>query len=255
MSARRLICVMAAAATLALAACAKDPDNRYQGWIEANILFVGPDEQGRVETLSVREGDKVTGGAQLFTLDADIQKADLEMAQARLTNARQAYDRAQTLVRTAAGTQKTLEDAEAALRDAEARYNTAQTRLARRRVASPAAGTVEQIYFRPGEMAQASRPVLALLPPGNLKVRFFVPQAVLPTLSIGDQVRVHCDGCPDDINARIEFIARSTEFTPPVIYSNEERQKLVFLIEARPERPDALRVGQPVSVTLVEKQR
>ena len=255
MSTRRLTCVIAAAAVLALAACAREPDNRYQGWIEANLLFIGADEQGRVETLAVREGDKVTGGAPLFTLDADLQKADLEMAQARLTNARQAYDRAQTLVRTAAGTQKALEDAEAALRDAEARMNTAQTRLARRRVASPATGTIEQVYFRAGEIAPASRPVLALLPPGNLKVRFFVPQAVLPTLAIGDQVRVHCDGCPDDINARVEFIARSTEFTPPVIYSNEERQKLVFLIEARPERPDALRVGQPVSVTLVEKQR
>jgi HlyD family secretion protein len=257
MSARRLATrILAASITaLALAACASEPDNRYQGWIEADILFVGPDEQGRIETLSVREGDNVALAAPLFTLDADLQNADLAMAEARLTNARQAFERAKQLLRTTAGTQKALEDAEAALREAEARYNTAQTRLARRRVASPAAGTVQQVYFRPGEMVQASRAVLALLPPGNMKVRFFVPQAVLPTLAIGDQIRVHCDGCPDNIGARIDFIARSAEFTPPVIYSNEERQKLVFLVEARPERPDALRVGQPVSVTLVEKQQ
>jgi HlyD family secretion protein len=257
MSARRLAThiVVIVAAALMLAACGNDPNNRYQGWIEADLLFVGPDEQGRIETLSVREGDQVAAGAPLFTLDADLQKADLAMAEARLTNARQAHDRAQQLIRTAAGTQKALEDAEAALREAEARYNTAQTRLNRRRVSSPAAGTVQQVYFRPGEIVPAGRAVLALLPPGNLKVRFFVPQAVLPTLAIGDQIRVHCDGCRDGITARIDFIARTAEFTPPVIYSKEERQKLVFLIEARSEHPEQLRVGQPVSVTLVEKER
>jgi HlyD family secretion protein len=256
MNGRRLATlIVAVTAALALAACANEPNNRFQGWIEANILFVGPDEQGRIETLSVREGDHVMTAAPLFTLDADLQKADLAMAEARLTNARQAYERAQQLLRTAAGTQRALDDAQAALREAEARYNTAQTRLNRRRVASPADGTVQQIYFRPGEIVQANRAVLALLPPGNMKVRFFVPQAVLPTIAIGDQVRVHCDGCPADITARIEFIARSAEFTPPVIFSNEERQKLVFLVEARPERPEDLRVGQPVSVTLVEKEQ
>jgi HlyD family secretion protein len=249
---RRIAGVIAAAAVLMLAACSNEPDNRYQGWIEADILFVGPDEQGRIETLAVREGDTVAAGAPLFTLDADLQNADLAMAQARLTNARQAYERAQQLARTAAGTQKALEDAQATLREAEARYNTAQTRLNRRRVASPAGGAVQQVYFRPGEMVAAGRAVLALLPPGNMKVRFFVPQAVLPTIALGNQVRVHCDGCPDNVVARIDFIARTAEFTPPVIYSNEERQKLVFLVEARPERPDALRVGQPVSVTLAE---
>jgi HlyD family secretion protein len=252
---RRIAGVIAAAAVLALAACSNEPENRYQGWIEADILFVGPDEQGRIETLSVREGDTVAAGAPLFTLDADLQNADLAMAQARLTNARQAYERAQQLARTAAGTQKALEDAQAALREAEARYNTSQTRLNRRRVASPAGGTVQQVYFRPGEMVAAGRAVLALLPPGNMKVRFFVPQAVLPTIALGNQVRVNCDGCPDNVVARIDFIARTAEFTPPVIYSNEERQKLVFLVEARPERPGDLRVGQPVSVTLVEPDR
>ena len=97
------------------------------------------------------------------------------------------------------------------------------------------------------------RPIVALLPPGNVKVRFYVPEAMLPKLSAGDPVKVTCDGCAPDLVARVSFISRASEYTPPVIYSLDERSKLVFLIEARPERPDALRVGQPVSVVVAPK--
>jgi HlyD family secretion protein len=169
---------------------------------------------------------------------------------AQVTNARQALDRAQQLLKSAAGTQRAYDDAEAALRTAEARLNSAQTRLVRRKVFSPVAGTVQQLYFRQGEMVAAGRPVLALLPPANLKVRFFVPEARLPHIAIGDAVKIRCDGCGSELDARVSFISRTAEYTPPVIFSLEERSKLVFLIEARPERTDKLRVGQPVSVAL-----
>ena len=125
-----------------------------------------------------------------------------------------------------------------------------QTRLARRNAYSPGDGTIEQIYYRPGETVPAGRPVLALLPPGNLKLRFFAPQAVLPEIKYGDIVSITCDGCEKGLTAKVSFIARSAEYTPPVIYSQEERAKLVFLIEARPEQPEKFRVGQPVTVTL-----
>jgi len=192
----------------------------------------------------------ITQGSPLFTVDADLQQADVAMAQATVTNARQAFDRAQALLKTSAGTQRALDEAEAALRTAEARLNSAQTRLARRKAVSPVAGTVQQIYYRPGEMVPAGRPVAALLPPGNIKVRFFVPEPALPKISLGENVTIHCDGCRSDIAARVTFISRSSEFTPPVIYSQEERSKLVFMIEARTDTPDPLRVGQPVTVTM-----
>jgi HlyD family secretion protein len=89
---------------------------------------------------------------------------------------------------------------------------------------------------------------MAVLPPGNIKVRFFVPERMLARIAIGDEVRVTCDGCPNNITAPVTFISRNVEFTPPVIYSLEERSKLVFLVEARPPQTDMLRVGQPVSV-------
>ncbi|HKM88135.1 MAG TPA: efflux RND transporter periplasmic adaptor subunit [Xanthobacteraceae bacterium] len=248
MSARVLAAI--AAGLFVLAGCNKS-DNGYQGWIEANLIFVAPDEVGRVQTLSVREGDGVKTGDALYTVDDDLQLADLAQVKASLKNAQQTYDRASMLLKTGAGTQKDFDAAEAVLRDAQARLNSSQTRLSRRSIFSAVDGTVQQIYFRPGEMVPAGRPVLSLLPPGNIKVRFYVPESTLPGIAYGDLVRVTCDGCASDLTARVSFIARQSEFTPPVIYSLEERAKLVFLIEALPEKPGDLRVGQPVGVTLL----
>jgi len=236
--------------TLSLAGCGNGNDRILQGWVEAELVFVSPDEQGRVETLKVREGDRVKKGDLLFTVDDDLQKADVTVRNTAVINAQQAFDRAKELLKSSAGTQKAFDDAEAALRQAKANLEWAQTRLARRNAHSPADGTIEQIYYRPGETVPAGRPVVALLPPGNLKIRFFAPQAVLPELKYGDAIGVSCDGCDTGLTAKISFIARSAEFTPPVIYSQEERAKLVFLIEARPEHPEKFRVGQPVTVTL-----
>jgi HlyD family secretion protein len=236
--------------TLALAGCENNNDRILQGWVEAELIFVSPDEQGRVETLKVREGDHVKKGDLLFTVDDDLQKADVVVRNTAVINAQQAFDRAKELLKSSAGTQKAYDDAEAALRQAKANLEWAQTRLARRNAHSPGDGTIEQIYYRPGETVPAGRPVVALLPPGNLKIRFFAPQAVLPELKYGDVVGVSCDGCDKGLTAKISFIARSAEFTPPVIYSMEERAKLVYLIEARPDHPEKFRVGQPVSVTL-----
>jgi HlyD family secretion protein len=248
MSAVRITVLLLAA--LLIASCNGEPKTGFQGWIEAELIFVGPHDAGRVETLSVREGDQMEQGAPLFTLDDELQLADLAMQKAALENAQLAYDRAKQLLSKQAGTQRALDDAEASLRTAQARVNSAQTRWARRKVASPVSGSVQQIYYRVGELVAAGKPIVALLPPGNLKIRFFVNEAALPKLSIGDPVTVSCDGCDAGITARISFIARSSEFTPPVIYSMEERSKLVFLIEARPDRPERLRVGQPVTVAL-----
>ncbi len=251
-SARALIVLAAALAALALAACDNGNGRTLQGWVEAELIFVSPDEAGRVETLAVREGDRVEAGALIFTVDPDLQQADVAVAEANLTNARQAYDRAKELLKTAAGTQKNLQDAEAALRSAEARLNSARTRLTRRRAFSPETGTIQQVYYRPGETVPAGRPVVALLPPRNLKIRFFAPETVLPKITLGEIVAVACDGCEPNLTARVSFIARSAEYTPPVIYSLEERAKLVFLIEARPLAPEKFRVGQPITVTLPE---
>jgi HlyD family secretion protein len=240
-------------ALLALAACNEKPKG-YQGWVEANLIFVAPDEAGRVETLAVREGDAITNGGAIATLDSELQKADVNLNSATLTNAKQTFERAQQLAKTGSGTQRDFDNAQSELRVAEARVNSSQTRLSRRNVVSPVTGTVQQVYYRPGEVVPAGRPVLAILTPGNLKVRFFVPEAVLPTISYGDRVSVRCDGCADGLSAKVSFISKTAEFTPPVIYSLDERKKLVFLIEALPEQPEKLRLGQPVDIAVAAKE-
>ncbi len=214
------------AVAVGIAACNDQAPRAFQGWIEANLIFVGPDEAGRVEALNVREGDQIEAGAPLFAVDVDLQRADVMLNEATVKNAQLAYDRAQKLLKTNAGTERAVEEAEASLRTAEARLNSAATRLTRRKVASPVTGTVQQVYFRPGEVVPAGRPVAALLPPGNLKVRFYVPE--------------------------FSFIASAAEFTPPVIYSRDERSKLVFLVEALPEKPQQFRVGQPIEVAMAD---
>jgi HlyD family secretion protein len=237
-------------ASVALAACDRRNDQTLQGWVEAELVFVSPDEQGRVEDLKVREGDRVEANALLFTVDNDLQRAETVVRKSTVTTAQQNFDRAKELLKTSAGTQKNFDDAEAALRQANANLAWSETRLARRRAVSPAEGTIQQIYYRPGETVPAGRPVVALLPPANLKIRFFAPEARLPDIKFGDSVTISCDGCEPGLTATVSFIARSAEFTPPVIYSMDERNKLVYLIEARPQQPEKFRVGQPVSVTL-----
>src|SRR5471032_963390 len=105
-------------ASLALAGCGKSDDHVLQGWVEAELVFVSPDEQGRVENLKVREGDRVEKGALLFTVDDDLQRADLVVRKSTVTTSEQGFDRAKELLKTSAGTQKTYDDAESALRTA-----------------------------------------------------------------------------------------------------------------------------------------
>ena len=140
-----------------------------------------------------------------------------------------------------------------AARDALAQ---AQWRVAQKAQAAPVAGRVTDTLYRPGEFVQAGAPVVALLPPGNVKVRFFVPETIVGTLRIGDAVVVRCDGCGADIPAKLRFIATQAEFTPPVIYSRENRAHLVFLVEAWPDAPNpALHPGLPVEVALATRSR
>jgi HlyD family secretion protein len=305
------------AAALALAACGKTDTGRMQGWVEADFVFVGPDEVGRVQTLNVREGDAVVAGAPLFSVDDDLQEADVHTASAQVAEARarlarlesaqqrkeevavlQAQekraesavalsnaelDRQNTLSARGVAAQAQVDIARAnsardkaaleevkrqitvaqlASRDediqasreslaaAQARRNAAETKLTRRKLAAPADGIVQQIYYRPGEMVPAGRPVVAILPPGNIKIRFFVAEAMLAKIAYGDSIEVTCDGCKP-VNAKVSFMARAAEYTPPVIYSLEERNKLVFMVEARTDTADGLRVGQPVQVSLL----
>jgi HlyD family secretion protein len=306
------------AATLLVSGCDDYRTNEFPGYMEADLVLVGSEQGGRVETLSVKEGDSVEKAAPIFTLESTEQEAEVSAARARVTeavarlaDARQQMQRpseievleaslaqaramlvqsnltlarTQTLFDKAWVSKAQLDDAvaqhdrnEAAVAEAERRITAAklpnrsdlidaaaasveaarhsleqaQKALAKRKVFAPASGTIEEVYFRPGEVVNAGQAVVAMLPPGNLKVRFFVQEPVRASLHVDQTIDVTCDGCTGELTAKISFIAREAEFTPPVIFSREQRQKLVFLVEARPAEATAkLTAGQPVTVSL-----
>lgn len=142
--------------------------------------------------------------------------------------------------------------AEAEVAAARESLKQADWRLRQKTVAATVAGTVTDTLFTQGEWVPAGAPVVALLPPGNVKARFFVPEPKLGAVKVGQKVTLACDGCGAAIPATIAWIAPQAEFTPPVIYSKDNRAKLVFLVEAKPDPKDAARLhpGQPVDVTL-----
>jgi len=125
-------------------------------------------------------------------------------------------------------------------------------KVRQKRVASSQAGLVSDTLYREGEWVAAGSPVVRLLPPANVKVRFFVPETIVGSLKPGRGVSVHCDGCGADVALTVSYVSNDPEYTPPIIYSNETRAKLVFMVEARASREDGprLRPGQPVAVTL-----
>ena len=125
-----------------------------------------------------------------------------------------------------------------------------QWREAQTRQRAPAAGLVDDTFYRVGEYVNAGQPVVALLPPSQRKARFYVPEPELASLRQGQAVLLSCDGCGAPIAARISYISPQPEYTPPVIYSNSQRARLVFLVEARPDPAQATRLhpGQPLEV-------
>jgi HlyD family secretion protein len=124
-------------------------------------------------------------------------------------------------------------------------------RVAQKQRTAPVAARVYDVMFRVGEWVPAGTPVLALLPPGAIKLRFFAPEPLLARLSVGRNVAVACDGCAAGLVAQVRYISPQAEFTPPVIYSNGSRSKLVFLVEAQPADAAGLKPGQPVDVRLL----
>ena len=182
----------------------------------------------------------------LSRLEVDAARTAADEAQARVRELeaalRVAHLPSRTDERAAADAQ--VEAARQALRQNEWREQ-------QKRQAAPADGLVSDTFYRPGEFVLAGAPVLALLPRGNVKARFYVPEPELAGITPGQAVQLSCDGCGSPIEARVSFIATQPEYTPPVIYSNAQRSKLVFLVEARPASlADAarLRPGQPLDV-------
>lgn len=265
---------------LLAAACGRETPALLQGYGEADYIYLAAQDAGVVGELFVREGDAVEAGSRVFRLDPErlaygaesvaLQRsaaaAAVRTAQAQATLARRNYARSAQLAERGFYSRARLDADRAALDVANAQLAQAQrqaaaagaeTGLAEERLTdlagtAPAAGTIEQIYHRQGEVVSAGQPIAALLPPENMKVRFFAPQDMLAQFPVGTRVLVSCDGCAQPLEARVSFVAREPQFTPPVIYSLDQRDKLVFLVEARFDAATPIRPGMPVDVRLAQ---
>lgn len=180
-----------------------------------------------------------------------VSAAQLEASEASLTRdaARVKELQAQLALAHEAARPDAIQAAKAEVQAARTQLSQSTWAESQKSRQAPVAATVFDVLYRPGEWVPPGSPVVALLPDQGVKVRFFVPQAALSRLRVGQVVQYQCDGCTSG-PARIRYIAPQPEFTPPVIYSNESRAKLVFLVEASPEGPlsSQLKPGQPVTV-------
>lgn len=305
-------------ATLVLAGCQAESEERFQGYAEAESIMVAAQQSGQLTSLSVRRGDTIQAGAPLFSQDeateaagviqaqaqlaqAQAQLSNLETgkrpselaaiaaqlkdAQARRTLSAEQLDRQRALVTKGFVSAESLDQArtqlardDAAIAQIKAELSTARLpgrqaerasaqaqidanravlaqntiRLNQKAQLSPVAGQVQDVFYRTGEWAAPGQPVVAILPPENIKVRFFVPEGRLSAVKTGQTVAIECDGCPDTVPATIRFISATAEYTPPVLYSEKNRHRLVYLVEAWPKPGDAAKLhpGQPVGVSL-----
>ncbi|CAN5384400.1 HlyD family efflux transporter periplasmic adaptor subunit [soil metagenome] len=185
-------------------------------------------------------------------------KADLDQAQAALDIAHARVKEIEANLAVAALPARPDEIAamEQQTAEAEAALGTARWHLDERRVIVHSGGLVFDILKRPGETAGPSAPVISFLPDGAIKLRFYIPQGVRSSVTAGTKLTISCDGCQAGLTAAVTYVADHPEFTPPVIYSVENRQKLVYLVEARPDNPSSpLNPGQIVDVHLVNQPK
>jgi HlyD family secretion protein len=184
-----------------------------------------------------------------------ISSAGLDEAKANLERDRARAQQSRAQIRVAkqsVGRSEEMAQAQAEIDAAKAVLAQADWRLGQKAQSAPQGGLVQDTFFVQGEWVPAGRPVVSILPPANLKLRFFVPETVVGQLHVGQAINATCDGCGAPIPATISYVSPNSEFTPPVIYSKESRAKLVFMIEATPVAAEAMRLkpGQPLDVAL-----
>jgi HlyD family secretion protein len=287
----------------------------WNGYLEADYVYVAPLTSGRITAIHADQGDHVAASVLLVEMDTEAQQAALAAAKAGVAQAQANLDNLETgsrdaeiavieanlrkaeadrdLAKDNLDRTKVLTDkgtasavqlqqmqsqlavaqaqvdqlqaqlevarlparaaqrnaAEAALNVARFQAQSAQVALRDRSLTAPITGVVDQRFFNPGEVAGAGTPILSLYDPAKLKVIFFVPEARRAALALGQALTVTCDGCPSGLQAEVTRIAPEPQFTPPILYSRDERGRLVFRAEARMSTTEGLSPGQPVSLT------
>jgi HlyD family secretion protein len=266
---------------LLLASCGRVQESPWLGYVEGEDAFISAPQPGWITHLAVQRGQWIDRGNLLFQLDnvhetalrdqavANLASAKAQLAQEQANNiyTKTELVRQTGLAREHAGTPTTYDQTllsyqqseqripqlEAQIRQMQGALSDAEYQLSQRRVVAYAQGRIEDIYFREGEYVPPATPVVSLLPPRNVYVRFFIPETQLQQAKLGRTVAISCDGCAPNMRATITFIAQQEEFTAPDIFSVGNREKLVFKAEAHTPGGLKLNPGQPVEVRPLEQ--
>ena len=293
---------------------APDAPPVFNGYLEADYVYVAPLSPGRIVSIAAEEGGRVQPGAVLVRLEDQAQKAALRAAEAAVAQARANLDnlatggRADEIAVIAASLHRAEADkalaeanfarstrlagqgqvsaarldqdrtaleaaraqveqlqaqlavvrlpareaqrlaAEAGLKMVEAQAEAARIALADRVLRAPVGGLVERRFYEAGEVAGAGAPILAILVPGEIRVIFYVPEAERAGMRLGDVLKMGCDGCGEGMEARVVEMASAPQYTPPILYSRDERGRLVYRAEAELRGAEGLLPGQPVTL-------
>lgn len=256
-----------ALAAVFIGGCSQSPSDVFQGYVEGEYVYVGSPLGGTLTNLAVARGDEVKSGQLLFILERGSEGDALKSAEDNLTQARANLKLSESVLarrqelRSNNGviSPEELEQAQmqhdtdaAEVSSLQAAVKKAKWSFDQKEQFAPTNAFVQDTLYRQGEYVSAGNPIVVLLPPTNIKTRFFVPQELLPRIKPGETVTVTFDGMPHPYSATVSYISTQNEFTPPVIYNRENRSKLVYMIEAKFSAEDApdLRPGQPVDVKI-----
>lgn len=248
---------------LLLSACSKQNGQNYQGYVEGEWLYLSAPQGGYLETLNVARGDHADKGIKIYTLAGDQSaarkgdddaalEAQLHAAEAALKFATAQLKRQEELAKQNFASPARTDELLSAQVQAAAQVRVLREQLANKTGLLPEAGEITEVYYHQGEWVPAGQPVLSLLPDNKRRILFYVPEKIVATLHPGQTIEAACDGCGTPISAAINFISARGEYTPPVIYSQGTRDKMVFRIEAIPAAQDALRLrpGLPMDVQI-----
>jgi HlyD family secretion protein len=236
-----------------LVGCNSIKKDTFNGYVEGEFRLLSSLESGVIAEIKVSKGTFVIKDTVLAVMETTDAKLSVEQAEASYSLAKSEFERSLILVKDGVISKADAEKIATEFEKTKAEFDHAKWHLNKYTLKAPEDGYIQEILRYEGELATPQNPVIYFLPKTNIKIRFFVPQHQLANITLGQKVAVKVDDQTKPITATVRFVSNQAEFTPPIIYSNSSREKLVFMIEAVVDDQSndlPLKPGQPVDIQL-----
>lgn len=236
---------------LLISCCKTNSTQLLNGYVEGEYRLLASEETGVIVETKVKKGAFVKKGDVLALIEPAATKLSIKSVETTYQSALNNFNRAKEFLKKNFISQAAFENATVEFEKAKANYETAKWHLKEHAIDAPEDGFVQNILRQTGEIASPQNPVIYFLPKTGIKVRFFISEKQLSSITLGQEIFVKNDAS-QKAKAKINYIANQPEYTPPIIYSQTERNKLVFLVEASllDGADVTLHPGQPIDVIL-----